>query len=161
VGTGVRIRVLGFLASYGFRSCPHPWPFSTRLRQGYVWLRDSGTRNIADSSHLQTKRGHKPALGYTAVGGLWVEFQMCSGSPIVEEPNRSPERTTYASPVAKALGRSATQYRSPVSGDINEFHSLTGHLGSNILDDQWHTISVLGRIKSAFSEEQSHCRMLA
>gem|GEM_PF-3148408 len=59
------------------------------------------------------------------------------------ETNRSPERTTYASPVAKALGWSATQSRSPVSGDINEFHSLTGHLRSNIRDDQWHTRSAL------------------
>gem|GEM_PF-6460287 len=34
------------------------------------------------------------------------------------ETNRSPERTTYASPVAKALGRDVTQSPSPVSGDI-------------------------------------------
>ena len=42
--------------------------------------------------------------------------------------------------------------RSPVSGDINDSQNSTGHLGSKILEDQWHTISALGRMKCAFPE---------
>jgi len=38
-------------------------------------------------------------------------------------------------------GKDATFPPSPVSGDINNSHKVTGHLGWNILADQWHAKS--------------------
>jgi len=39
----VRIRILGFLASYGFRSCPHPCPFSAMFLAKAKNIAEKGT----------------------------------------------------------------------------------------------------------------------